>query len=988
MVTPGRVRRQREGRTRQHLPAGEPPRFLLGRPCFKTAKQTVMAALAIIAIITVTTQPVRQRPQPNRHFSFRFLFSFPCHLSCSLCFHLPAYGPGAGRVFTAGLIAGITINRTEPVPGEANLRAGSPRRRHAIPHRTKHLVRHRAPETRHPRPQKPAAAADGHSHRIGLRHRDGGEQPADLGGQGGGHARGHGVHLLQRRLCLHGSRWQPGRHLHLDDVDPRRQVHLEVAALHISERLVAQRKPHRVARIVGERRHRDPLDPGRHRDPVFQVRGRELRDKRADAQRQFTQRRGVHIDSHRIRRHTVVRAVVHPEGETRSKGAPAFVHRGDVFQGADLGRGHRLRQFPRRKRRARERERAPCRQRYDLHARESVAHIIPEAEVGAGEGVRVLGRGHRPVRRGRRGVGAGGQHRPARRVGVAGERVLVGSIVVLKRDLHPDRLALVVGNQRVSAGRRARNVGVGAARHPDPLETGVSVRQKGVRQPVQIRDGAHRRHQRPLHPRGARDPRLAHRRVVHRRHIDGHRIRRGTVVRAVVHPEGETRQGGPVFVRRGDVFQGADLGRGHRLLQGHRRNRRAREREHARRRQRYDLHARKRVAHIRIREGKVGAGEGVRRVLVRDHHLVRRGRRIVGAGGQHRRARRVGVAGERAHHAAAPFVLERDLDPDLLAIVGVNQRVSTGRRARNVGVGPARHPDPLEAGAGVRQKGVRQPVRVRDGAHRRHQHLVHPRGARDPRLAHRRVVHRRHIDSHRIRPHTVVRAVVHPEGETRQGDPAFVRRGDVFQGADLGRGHRLRQVPRRKRRARERERARRRQRYDLHARERSARIRIREGKVGAGEGVLRVLGRDHRLVRRGRRVVHRHHIDSHRIRRGTVGRAVVHPEGECNPKVAVRHGGVFQVAGGELGRGHRLRQVPRRNRRARKRERARRRQRYDLHARERSARIRIRERKVGAGEGVLRVLGRDHRLVRRGRRSVGGLGLAVDADEDYLGCSP
>ena len=426
--------------------------------------------------------------------------------------------------------------------------------------------------------------------------------------------------------------------------------------------------------------------------------------------------------------------------------------------------------------------------------------------------------------RGRRNVGAGGQHRPARRVGVAGERALVGSIVVLERDLHPDRLAIVVGNQRVSAGHRARNVGLVAAVNPDPLETGVSVRQQGVRQPVRVRDGAHRRRQHPPHPRGARDPRLARRRVVHRRYIDGHRIRRGTVVRAVVHPEGETRQGGPAFVRRGDVFQvvGGEIGRGHRLLQGHRRNRRAREREHAlaRRRQRYDLHARKRVAHIRIREGKVGAGEGVRRVLVRDHHLVRRGRRIVGAGGQHRRARRVGVAGERAHHAAAPFVLERDLDPDLLAIVGVNQRVSTGRRARNVGVGPARHPDPLEAGAGVRQKGVRQPVRVRDGAHRRHQHLAHPRGARDPRLARRRVVHRRHTDSHRIRRHTVVRAVVHPEGETRQGGPAFVRRGDVFQGADLGRGHRLRQVPRRNRRARERERAlvRCRQRHDLHAR--------------------------------------------------------------------------------------------------------------------------------------------------------------------------
>ena len=809
MVTPGRVRRQREGRTRQHLPAGEPPRFLLGRPCFKTAKQTVMAALAIIAIIAVSTQLVRQRPQPNRHFSFRFLFSFPCHLSCSLCFHLPAYGPGAGRVFTAGMIAGITINRTEPVPGEADLRAGSPRRRHAIPHRTKHLVRHRAPETRHPRPQKPAAAADGHSHPIGLRLREGGEQLADLGGQGGGPARGHGVHLLQRRLRLHGSRWQPGRHLHPDDVDPHRQVHLEgvAARIRISERLGAaahQKKLHHVARIFGVH-HRDPLDPGRHRDPVAKVRGRELRDKRADAQRQFHQRRqrlGVHrrhIDSHRIRRHTVVRAVVHPEGETR-QGGPAFVRRGDVSQGADLGRAHRLRQVPRRKRRARERKRAPCRQRYDLHARERVAHIrIREDEVGAGEGVlRVLGRGHRPVRRGRLNVGAGGQHRPARWVGVAGERALVGSIVVLERDLHPDRLAIVGVNQRVGAGHRARNVGVGAARHPDPLETGVSVRQQGGRQPVRVRDGTHRRHQHPLHPRGARDPRLAHRRVVHRRHIDGHRIRRGTVVRAVVHPEGETRKGAPVVVRRGVVFQVAvgEIGRGHRLLRDHRRNRYVRELEHAlaRRRQRYDLHAQERVAHIRIREGKVGAGEGVVRVLGRAHRLVRRGRRIVGAGGQHRRARWVGVAGERAL-VGSIVVLERDLDPDRLAIVGVNQRVSAGRRARNVGVGPARHPDPLEAGVGVRQQGDRLAVWIRDGAHRRRQHLAHPRGTRDPRLAHRRVVHRRHIDSHRIRRHTVVRAIVHPEGETRKGAPAFVRRGIVFQGADLGRGHRLRQVP-------------------------------------------------------------------------------------------------------------------------------------------------------------------------------------------------
>ena len=359
--------------------------------------------------------------------------------------------------------------------------------------------------------------------------------------------------------------------------------------------------------------------------------------------------------------------------------------------------------------------------------------------------------------------------------------------------------------------------------------------------------------------------------------------------------------------------------------------------------------------------------------LGRAHRLVRRGRRIVGAGGQHRRARWVGVAGERAL-VGSIVVLERDLDPDRLAIVGVNQRVSAGRRARNVGVGPARHPDPLEAGVGVRQQGDRLAVQIRDGAHRRRQHLAHPRGTRDPRLARRRVVHRRHIDSHRIRRHTVVRAIVHPEGETRQGDPAFVRRGAVFQGADLGRGHRLRQVPRRNRRARERERAlaRCRQRHDLHARETAGIRRIYEGKVGAGEGVVRVLGRDHRLVRRGRRVVHRRHIDSHRIRRRTVGRAVVHPEGECNPKVAVRHGGVFQVAGGELGRGHRLRQVPRRNRRARKRERARRRQRYDLHALERSARIRIREGKVGAGEGVLRVLVRDHHLVRRGRHSVGG----------------
>ena len=210
-----------------------------------------------------------------------------------------------------------------------------------------------------------------------------------------------------------------------------------------------------------------------------------------------------------------------------------------------------------------------------------------------------------------------------------------------------------------------------------------------------------------------------------------------------------------------------------------------------------------------VREG-VAEQRALRRCLVRDRDRDHRDV-VGGGGGQHRPDRRVGVAGKRAIVKAPEIFEDHHLHLDRLALVGGNQRVGEGCRARNVGLVAAVNPDPLDGGGGVvhrKEESIIQSVHIRNVARRRRQHLAHLRRARDPRLARRRVVHRPHNDAHRIRRRTVVRAVVHPEGECNPTDA--VRHGGVFQvaGGELGRGHRLRQVPRCNRRARKRERAR------------------------------------------------------------------------------------------------------------------------------------------------------------------------------------
>ena len=101
------------------------------------------------------------------------------------------------------------------------------------------------------------------------------------------------------------------------------------------------------------------------------------------------------------------------------------------------------------------------------------------------------------------------------------------------------------------------------------------------------------------------------------RHVDGHRVGVGAVDRAVVHLEGEGRIGGAVRIargREGEHVVSVDLGLRDDVV---RRNRRAGavERQRAQRRHGHDLHARQRVAGVRVEEAEVVRREGVRPVL-------------------------------------------------------------------------------------------------------------------------------------------------------------------------------------------------------------------------------------------------------------------------------------------------------------------------------------------------------------------------------------
>ena len=113
------------------------------------------------------------------------------------------------------------------------------------------------------------------------------------------------------------------------------------------------------------------------------------------------------------------------------------------------------------------------------------------------------------------------------------------------------------------------------------------------------------------------------------RHVDGHRVGAGAVVRAVVHREGEGRIGVAVRIARGREGEhvSVDLGLGDDVV---RHDRRAVERQRARRRHGHDRHARQRGAGVVIVEAEVVRREGVRPVLARRHRLVGRRRRGVG----------------------------------------------------------------------------------------------------------------------------------------------------------------------------------------------------------------------------------------------------------------------------------------------------------------------------------------------------------------------
>ena len=136
-----------------------------------------------------------------------------------------------------------------------------------------------------------------------------------------------------------------------------------------------------------------------------------------------------------------------------------------------------------------------------------------------------------------RGDRIGGQHRRDRRVGVAGARFIV-AIVVREVHLHLDLLARISGDQRVGEVRRAGNVAVAPAVHPDPLEGGGGARKPTAGaggNPVRIRDRARRRRQRLAHLRRARDPGRPRRVVLGlRRTLDGDVKRRGTTTPSVV----------------------------------------------------------------------------------------------------------------------------------------------------------------------------------------------------------------------------------------------------------------------------------------------------------------------------------------------------------------------------------------------------------------------------------------------------------------------
>ena len=158
-------------------------------------------------------------------------------------------------------------------------------------------------------------------------------------------------------------------------------------------------------------------------------------------------------------------------------------------------------------------------------------------------------------------------------------------------------------------------------------------------------------------------------------------------------------------------------------------------------------------------------------------------------------------------------------------------------------------------------------------------------------------------------------------------------------------------------------------------------VHIRDGTRRRGQRLAHLRrARDPGLARH--RVVHPFHVDGHRVGVVAVDRAIVHLEGEARNvgPVQVRRWGVFQLV--EVVRGHRLRQVPRPDRRTRERERARARcrQRHDLDAHETVAGVRVGEAEVVRREGVVRVFVRIHKLLHRGRGGVGDGGGELDRD--------
>ncbi len=339
----------------------------------------------------------------------------------------------------------------------------------------------------------------------------------------------------------------------------------------------------------------------------------------------------------------------------------------------------------------------------------------------------------RDRRRARRG-GVGRRRDDRRRL--AGQRLGVAGVVG-EAHRHLDRHALVVRHQRVGARRRPGDVRLSVVGgHPDPLEAGIGVRKKGVRQPVHIHDVTHRRRQRLPDLRRARDRRRARRGGVGRRRDDRRRLAGQRLgVAGVV----------------GEAHRHLDR---HALVVRHQR-----------------VGARRRPGDVRLsvvggHPDPLEAGIGVRKKGVRQpvhiHDVTHRRRQRLPdlrRARDRRRARRGGVgrrrddrrrlAGQRLGVAGVVGEAHRHLDRH--ALVVRHQRVGARRRPGDVRLSVVGgHPDPLEAGIGVRKKGVRQPVHIHDVTHRRRQRLPDLRRARDRRRARRGGVGRRRDDRRRL----------------------------------------------------------------------------------------------------------------------------------------------------------------------------------------------------------------------------------------------